>query len=141
MPIDDLNKKRALINIFVHSVYLYDDHFNIILNGSNKQLRIEDIPIKSINRALKKNNNVEGSTIEESVPPYKQKSLVSGLFYYIRYFAHEHSVYKDIHTGKKFFSFHRLRIGNQRKNRYNNTGYYLYKKEKRFDEVLYAKYY
>lgn len=69
MPIDDLSKKRALINIFVHSVYLYDDHFNIILNGSNKQLRIEDIPIKSINRALKKNNNVECSTIEESVPP------------------------------------------------------------------------
>lgn len=68
-PIDDLNKKRSLINIFVHSVYLYDDHFNIILNGSNKQLSINDIPIKSINKALKRDNNAEGSTIEDSVPP------------------------------------------------------------------------
>ena len=70
-----------------------------------------------------------------------RKALFQGFFYYIRYFAHKHSVHKDIHAGKKIFSFHRLRIGNQRKNRYNNTGYYLYKKEKRFDDVLYAKYY
>ena len=68
--IDDLNKKRSLINIFVHSVYLYDDHFNIILNGSNKQLSINDIPIKSINKALKRDNNTKGSTIEDGVPPY-----------------------------------------------------------------------
>ena len=131
-PVTDIKQKKALINIFVHSVYLYDDHFNLILNGSNKRLNIDNIPITYIDAALENKEPIHGSSV---------KSLVSGLFYYIRYFAHEHSVYKDIHAGKKFFSFHRLRIGNQRKNRYNNTGYYLYKKEKRFDDVLYAKYY
>lgn len=75
MPIDDLNKKRALINIFVHSAYLYDDHFNIILNGSNKQLRIEDIPIKSINRALKKR------TIMSKVRPLR-KAFMQRFFFH-----------------------------------------------------------
>ena len=31
---DDVNKKRAIINIFVNSVYLYDDHYTLILSTS-----------------------------------------------------------------------------------------------------------
>lgn len=80
-PINDLNKKRSLINIFVHSVYLYDDHFNIILNGSNKQLSINDIPIKSINKALKRDNNAESSTIEDSVPPKNNRIYKNTLIF------------------------------------------------------------
>lgn len=74
-PIDDLNKKRALINIFVHSIYLYDDHFNIILNGSKKHLNINDIPVKMINQTLNDEKNVDCSTIATSAPPHVNKSF------------------------------------------------------------------
>ena len=37
MPLDDFNKRQAIINIFVHSVYLYDDRFTLIINASNCQ--------------------------------------------------------------------------------------------------------
>ena len=36
MPADDVNKRRAIINIFVHSIYLYDDNFTLIINASKK---------------------------------------------------------------------------------------------------------
>ncbi len=36
MPADDVNKRRAIINIFVHSIYLYDSHFTLIINASKK---------------------------------------------------------------------------------------------------------
>ena len=52
MPSDDINKRRAIINIFVHSVYLYDDHFTVIINASKRPLSIEDIPLGDIETAL-----------------------------------------------------------------------------------------
>ena len=33
MPADDVNKRRAINNIFVHSIYLYDDLFTLIINA------------------------------------------------------------------------------------------------------------
>ena len=44
MPFDDFNKRRAIINIFVQSIYLYDDHFTLIINASKKPLSIDNIP-------------------------------------------------------------------------------------------------
>ena len=52
MPMDDFNKRRALINIFVHSVYLYDDHFTLIINASKKPLSIDNIPLDEIEEAF-----------------------------------------------------------------------------------------
>ena len=49
MPADDVNKRRAIINIFVHSIYLYDDHFTLIINASKKPLNIDNIPLDDIN--------------------------------------------------------------------------------------------
>lgn len=70
MPIEDINKKRALINIFVHSVYLYDDHFTLIVNASNKPLSIEHIPLEEIHTSLKSIPPKEQcSTIENVAPP------------------------------------------------------------------------
>ena len=40
MPADDVNKRRAIINIFVHSIYLYDDYFTLIINASKKPLKL-----------------------------------------------------------------------------------------------------
>ena len=52
MPDDDITKRRALINIFVHSIYLYDDHFTMIINASKKPLTIDNIPLEDIESAL-----------------------------------------------------------------------------------------
>ena len=41
MPADDVNKRRAIINIFVQSIYLYDDHLTLIINASKKPLSID----------------------------------------------------------------------------------------------------
>ena len=46
-------KKKRLINIFVHSVHLYDDYYTIIFNAGNTTLRSENIPLKSIENSLK----------------------------------------------------------------------------------------
>jgi hypothetical protein len=68
---DDVNKKRAIINIFVHSVYLYDDHFNIIFNTAKKPLTKENIPLEDIRAALNADNKPieECSSLQTSVPP------------------------------------------------------------------------
>ena len=71
MPMDDVNKRRALINIFVHSVYLYDDHFTIIINASKKPLSIDNIPLDEIEEAFEGENiGMEGcSSLTTPVPP------------------------------------------------------------------------
>lgn len=52
MPFDDFNKRRAIINIFVQSIYLYDDHFTLIINASKKPLSIDNIPLDDIEEAF-----------------------------------------------------------------------------------------
>ena len=54
MPADDVNKRRAIINIFVHSIYLYDDHFTLIINASKKPLSIPHNQILSVVRLVVK---------------------------------------------------------------------------------------
>lgn len=41
-----MEKKRALINIFINRIYLYDDHYTLILNGGNRGVELENIPIE-----------------------------------------------------------------------------------------------
>ena len=60
MPMDDVNKRRALINIFVHSVYLYDDYFTIIINASKNPLSIDNIPLDEIEEAFEGENEGKG---------------------------------------------------------------------------------
>ena len=71
MPMDDINKRRAIINIFVHSVYLYDDNFTIIVNASGRPLSLEDIPLDDIEAAFSEEYyGVEGcSSMTTPVPP------------------------------------------------------------------------
>ena len=71
MPFDDFEKRRAIINIFVHSVYLYDDHFTLIINASKKPINIENIPLDDIEAAFEgENNQMEGcSSMTTPVPP------------------------------------------------------------------------
>lgn len=51
-PGNDMMKRRAIVNIFVHSIYLYDDHLTLIINASNKPVTIDDIPLDDIEVAF-----------------------------------------------------------------------------------------
>ncbi len=75
IPFDDVNKRRAIINIFVRSVYLYDDHFTLIINASKKPLNIENIPLDDIEAALEGENDgaEECSSLMISAPPRQSK--------------------------------------------------------------------
>ncbi len=71
MPFDDAKKSRALINIFVNSVYLYDDYFTIIINASRKPIHIDNIPLDDIEAALKTEKSYTGasSSMTNFAPP------------------------------------------------------------------------
>lgn len=79
MPLDDFNKRRAIINIFVHSVYLYDDRFTLIINASNKPLSIDNIPLDDIEKIFE--NNSEGCSSLTTLAPPKIKSTLVVLLY------------------------------------------------------------
>ena len=73
MPADDVNKRRAIINIFVHSIYLYDDYFTLIINASRKPLSIENIPLNDIEAAFSGDTytSAKCSSMKPSAPPNK----------------------------------------------------------------------
>ena len=73
MPADDVNKRRAIINIFVHSIYLYDDNFTLIINASKKPLSIDNIPLDDIEAALSGDTytSAKCSSMKLSAPPVK----------------------------------------------------------------------
>lgn len=54
LPDIDISKRRVLINIFVNSIYLYDDRMTIIFNASNKKLSQVDIPFDDIEAKFSK---------------------------------------------------------------------------------------
>lgn len=53
---DDAKKKRAIINAFVNLVYLYDDHYSLILNTGKKPVSKENVPLEEIEAALNSKN-------------------------------------------------------------------------------------
>ena len=71
MPLDDVNKRRAIINILVHSVYLYDDHFTLIINASKKPVSVDNIPLEEIEDAFNtdKTCTEQCSTMTSPAPP------------------------------------------------------------------------
>lgn len=75
MPADDVNKCRAIINIFVHSIYLYDDHFTLIINASKKPLSIDNIPLDDIETAFESETGAsEGcSSLSTPAPPTRSR--------------------------------------------------------------------
>lgn len=87
MPFDDFNKRRAIINIFVKSIYLYDDHFTLIINASKKPLSIDNIPLDDIEEAFEgENTETEGcSSMMTPAPPVESldTQFVFGAFIFI----------------------------------------------------------
>lgn len=79
---EDVNKKRAIINIFVNSVYLYDDHYKLILNTGKKPVSKENIPFEDIKAALNAENKQisDCSSMSSSAPP--QQYYTKPFFYF-----------------------------------------------------------
>ena len=68
---DDIRRRRSIINIFVSAIYLWDDKFRMVLNGSDKQLVIDDILLDDINEHFDGLNqaNSECSHLVADAPP------------------------------------------------------------------------
>lgn len=79
MPEDDINKRRAIVNIFVHSIYLYDDHFTLIINASKAPLSFENIPLEDIENAFETHNGADCkcSNTTSSAPPRRHKLRIA----------------------------------------------------------------
>ena len=79
LPNNDVNKRRAIINIFVNAIYLYDDRFTVIFNSGSRMLEVKDIPLDDIETALSGCSGVlhTGSLGSELAPP-KLKTVPNG---------------------------------------------------------------
>ena len=58
---DNEYKRRALINIFINAIYLYDRYFTLILNTGNRPISIENIPLDNIEETFA--NDYEGGRL------------------------------------------------------------------------------
>ena len=81
---DDVKKCRAIINIFVHSIYLYDDHFTLIINASKKPLSIDNIPLDDIETAFEgETGSSEGCSSLDTPRLHFQASAVWSMLFFM----------------------------------------------------------
>lgn len=76
-------KRRALVNIFINAIYLYDGYFTMILNAGNRPLSVENIPLDDIEKAFE-NDDVgcsSNSQLVADAPPRRRgRHIVRGDF-------------------------------------------------------------
>lgn len=79
---EDVNKRRALINIFVKSIYLYDDKFTIYLNGTSREIVVDDVFVNKVESRLDgaSPGNSGGSSIVANAPPLNRLAKAYWLF-------------------------------------------------------------
>ena len=86
LPNDNEYKRRALVNIFINAIYLYDGYFTMILNAGNRPLSIENIPLDDIEKAFENDDlgcSSNSQLVADAPPP---------------------TVYKKMHPEKRRFS-------------------------------------
>ena len=73
LPSDDIVKRRAIINIFVNAVYLYDDYLTLVINASKSPVSEKDIPLGGIEETLDESTAMGYSCSAQSLeaPPKK----------------------------------------------------------------------
>ena len=71
--LSNIHRRRSLINIFVGAIYLFDDKFRIILNGSEKPIEIDDVLVDEVNDYFDGLNQakLECSHLVADAPPYR----------------------------------------------------------------------
>jgi hypothetical protein len=62
---NDETTRKGLINVFLNAVYLYNDRFTLVFNGSNKPIVIDDILLDEIVAS----DEVAYSTVVAGTPP------------------------------------------------------------------------
>ena len=82
---NDENTKRGIINIFLRAVYLFDETFTLILNGSDKPIVIDDILLDEIEEGLDDDlaNHNLCSPLVADAPPKNLQNICSAGFLYI----------------------------------------------------------
>lgn len=70
---DPLNR-RAVINIFLKKIYLYDDKFRLVLNSSGQPVEIGNIMLNEINDYFDSqiSDSAECSTMVSDAPPLRK---------------------------------------------------------------------
>ena len=83
LPGDDMEKKRALINIFINRIYLYDDHYTLILNGGNRGVELENIPLEVLDSSAFNgiSEQIRCSPLVADAPPKKQIPIWVSAFF------------------------------------------------------------
>lgn len=68
---NDLLNRRAVINIFLNKIYLYDDKFRLILNGSEQAVEIDDIMLDEMDDYFDSQSSdlVQCSSVVADAPP------------------------------------------------------------------------
>ena len=64
LPNDNEYKRRALVNIFINAIYLYDGYFTMILNAGNRPLSVENIPLDDIEKAFENDDVQKAAQVE-----------------------------------------------------------------------------
>ena len=75
---DSLNR-RAVINIFLNKIYLYDDKFRLILNGSGQAVEIDDIMLDEMDDYFDSQSSdlAECSSVVADAPPRRSKLYIA----------------------------------------------------------------
>ena len=83
LPGDDMEKKRALINIFINRIYLYDDHYTLILNGGNRGVELENIPLEVLDSSAFNSisEQIRCSPLVADAPPKRMTTLYGWSFF------------------------------------------------------------
>ena len=68
---NDLLNRRAVINIFLNKIYLYDDKFRLVLNGSGQPVEIDNIMLDEIDDYFDSqiSDSAECSSMVADAPP------------------------------------------------------------------------
>ena len=83
---DDHLNRRAVINIFLNKIYLYDDKFRLVLNGSGQPVEIDNIMLDEIDDYFDSqiSDSAECSSIVADAPPKRKTRRKSCLSFWWR---------------------------------------------------------
>jgi len=64
----------TIINIFINRIYLYDDHYTLILNGGNRGVELENIPLEVLDSSAFNgvSEQIRCSSLVADAPPKKE---------------------------------------------------------------------
>ena len=77
---DDLEYQKLLVNTLIDRIYLYDDHFDIFLNNSDRKGKVSDYEAADIERYFDNNPDSSSITLESGTP---KGGDLPALFYFV----------------------------------------------------------